>query len=175
MRLQIAALPPKTVGAITHADHIIVLDQVGDDEILRDVDVVELKESTGALAVLCSTSSIDVANPVALPTDVVEQLIAAITEYGNPPTTDLAATTEQLAIFLQQQDAVEFGYTRDGVRHPTWEQIGPDGHEQYVKDAAPIIREMLRLGWAPTGSALIPEIDYAFTSDQDVTDEGSTT
>lgn len=79
MRLQIAALPPKTVGAITHADHILVFDNIR-DEAPPDVWLDWLKKKTGAVAVLCSREPIDVANPLELPADIVEQLRSTLRE-----------------------------------------------------------------------------------------------
>lgn len=60
-----------------------------------------------------------------------------------------AWTTDEvnLAMFMQAYDAREFGTTVDGVLHPTWEESGEFGRNDYLTDSRRIIGAMRLLGW----------------------------
>lgn len=52
------------------------------------------------------------------------------------------ATTEQLALFMNARDQAESGTV-------SWDSLGPDGREAYLKDAHAIVSAFVTLGWTP--------------------------
>lgn len=52
------------------------------------------------------------------------------------------ATTEQLALFMNARDQAESGTV-------SWDALGPDGREAYLKDAQSIVSAFVALGWTP--------------------------
>ncbi|MCI2958221.1 hypothetical protein MN032_10980 [Agromyces atrinae] len=59
-------------------------------------------------------------------------------------------TIEQLAMFQQQFDAREYGVTDDAdVSHPTWAELDPLAHQQYLTEAGRLVRALRVLGWVP--------------------------
>lgn len=51
--------------------------------------------------------------------------------------------TYQLAIFQHRVDALQYG---SGIN---WDDMGPIGQEEYLKDADRIVTAMEHLGWTP--------------------------
>ncbi|PYY59984.1 hypothetical protein DEJ17_06340 [Curtobacterium sp. MCSS17_011] len=43
--------------------------------------------------------------------------------------------TELLARALQKRDAAQYGPVINGVQHPTWDEIGDMGRDEYLADA----------------------------------------
>lgn len=92
MRMQIAPLPPVTVGEYTDHPFILILDEVTDEQVdtLSDHAVGHhLKASTGARAVIVLTHTLDVHAALNLNTDEMAQLQAALdraltTRAGDP-------------------------------------------------------------------------------------------
>lgn len=81
------------------------------------------------------------------------------------PDPRLEATVVQLAMFQQRLDAVEHGIVRDGVAHPTWDELGPlDGQEQYLTEARRIVEAMRVLGWTPPAAGAWPKMSPVFES-----------
>jgi hypothetical protein len=54
----------------------------------------------------------------------------------------------QLAMFLQQKDAHEYGVVKDGVAHPLWDEADPLARERYLKDAAQLLVAVQILGYS---------------------------
>lgn len=58
--------------------------------------------------------------------------------------------SEQIAMFTAAREAVTHGRVdRDGVAHPTWEELGPMGQEAYLSEAVATVAAMCALGWEP--------------------------
>lgn len=47
--------------------------------------------------------------------------------------------TELLARALQKRDAAQYGPVIDGVQHPTWDEIGDMGRDEYLADATYVV------------------------------------
>lgn len=82
MRIQIAPLPPRTIGDYTETPFILVLDQLTPDQ---EVDLTAewaagVKAHTGAVVVWISPDAIDVEPQMELPADVLEALAERITK-----------------------------------------------------------------------------------------------
>lgn len=92
MRMQIAPLPPVTVGEYTDHPFILILDEVTDEQLstLSDGAVGHhLKASTGARAVMVFTHTLDLHAALTLDTDEMSRLQAALdhtlnTRAGDP-------------------------------------------------------------------------------------------
>lgn len=66
-----------------------------------------------------------------------------------------AEVIEKLAMFSQMYDAIHHGRVdAAGVGHPTWDELGPDAREEYLKEAKNTVRAMVHLGWAPLDRVL---------------------
>lgn len=85
--------------------------------------------------------------------DVTEsEMDAAVAGVPLPNVADecgCVEVVEQLAMFSQRYDAINYGTTTAGVSHPTWDELGPDAREEYLKEATNTVRAMVHLGWAP--------------------------
>lgn len=54
---------------------------------------------------------------------------------------------EQVARYMQARDAREYGHVLDGVLHPTWEESGELGKQDYLRDAYAFLSAANLLGY----------------------------
>ncbi len=55
----------------------------------------------------------------------------------------------QIAMFTAAREAATHGVVRDGVAHPTWEELGEMGQDAYLAEATTTVDAMIALGWEP--------------------------
>lgn len=65
--------------------------------------------------------------------------------------------TEFPARALQKRDAAQYGPVIDGVQHPTWDEIGDMGRDEYLADAT----------YAVNALAVIDRVQYEFDAEAD--------
>ena len=55
----------------------------------------------------------------------------------------------QIGMFTAQVEAAKYGEAREGVAHPTWEELGEMGQDAYLAEATTTVDAMIALGWEP--------------------------
>lgn len=79
VRIQILPLPTVKAGDVERTPFAVILDQIADDEVWREVDIDVLRHETGAATVIAHTGTLDAPGQLELTDEQREQLLAYIT------------------------------------------------------------------------------------------------
>lgn len=75
----------------------------------------------------------------------------------------------QVAMVHQRADAMEWG-GRDkdnpDIIHPSWDEIGETGQQEYIKDAKLSVQALVAIGWSPVVLSSIQVIEELMNSMQ---------
>lgn len=79
-RIQILPLPTMKAGDYERTPFVIILDQIADDEVWREVDLEVIRHETGAASVIAHTGTLDAPGQLDLTDEQRDQLLAYLTQ-----------------------------------------------------------------------------------------------